>query len=196
MQAIKLAKDKGVPKATIENALTNTVKSKSNRYILEAKGPIGSLFVIDMSAEQLSKSKSELSKILNKHGGSMLDSGSALQIFLRKGILRVPTQLLSEEDAMDVAIEVGSENIEIIRDDKISVMFYCDPKDMREVGNNLISLKYPPESTTIDYIAESPLIVDDNNFKKISRLIEALEDHESVLKVYHNVTTKETDNKI
>ncbi|XP_033116007.1 translational activator of cytochrome c oxidase 1-like [Anneissia japonica] len=195
--AINVAKEKGVPKATIENTLNNASKSKSYGTVLEAKGPLGCLFLIDVSSDQVLRTKAELSKILNKHGGSMLDSGGATRAFSKKGILKVPAQTsehnLSEEDAMDVAIEAGAEDVELTEDEdsKMSFMFYCDPKDIKEVRTNLISLQYVPDSTNIDYIVENAQSLDSSTLEKASRLVEVLEENQNVMRVYHNIAAEE-----
>ena len=59
--------------------------------------------------------------------------------------------------------------------------------DLRVVRNNLASLNYVVESSSLEYLPESTTVLNDANLDSTFQLISLLNDHPNVIKVYDNV---------
>ncbi|XP_033639941.1 translational activator of cytochrome c oxidase 1-like [Asterias rubens] len=186
-----------MPKATIEAVLKNATKKGGAddadiQLLLEARGPGQCCLLMDVLTDNARRSRSELQRLLQKNGG---DFGTTLYAFNRKGVVRVVPQLEGQESpltldlATEVAIEVGAEDVQETanEDDEALFMFVCDMKDLRVVRNNLASLNYTIESSSLEYLSDTTTTLNDTNLQSAFELVSHLNNHPNVVKVYDNI---------
>ena len=72
----------------------------------------GTAFLIEVATDNTNRSASELRTLFTKNGGSIGTPGSVAYQFERKGEARIMAEGLTEDSAMDLALECGADDVE------------------------------------------------------------------------------------
>jgi YebC/PmpR family DNA-binding regulatory protein len=185
--AVDEAKAANMPRDTIEKAIKkgtgegSTERYESTRY--EAFGPGGTAILIDLLIANANKTAAELRTIIDKNGGKMGVPGSVAFGFTQQGIILVPGSGASEEEVMEVALGCDAEDV---AGDGEYIQVTCKPADFERVKAGLEAAKMPIENAEITYSPQSTVSLDADAGAKLLALIDAIEDHDDVQKVYHN----------
>jgi transcriptional/translational regulatory protein YebC/TACO1 len=106
-------------------------------------------------------------------------------LFARKGVFTIPSDRLpGEEQFLEAMIEAGAEDVELGEGAAIVTCAYEDFGSLQEV---LEKLGIEPEEASLAWVPSSYVQADWEEAQKALRLIEQLEEHEDVQKVYHNL---------
>ena len=125
--------------------------------------------------------------VLTKNNGSMGNPGSVNYLFERKAIFQFDT-------FDDELIELGiNNNCLEIQESKNSVTFEYDPKDFKELYELFNSSTYIPSNAEVAYIPSTSINLDSDQFIKITKLIESLEELDDVQAVYANFDIEEKE---
>jgi len=188
--AIDNAKAANLPNDNIQRAIQKGVGEGDGasyeelRY--EGYGPGGVAIMADIMTDNRNRTASETRHIFSKNGGNLGETGSVNWLFSEKGQLSVPKEelVLNEDDLMLMALESGAEDIED-QDDNYEI--FTDPSQMMEVRLALLEANIPIENASLNLIPINRVeIADIEQAKKIIKLIDTLENHDDVQKVYTN----------
>ncbi|KAK7109864.1 hypothetical protein V1264_013832 [Littorina saxatilis] len=187
-------KSKNIPSATIERVLAQMSNLKNaSPILLEAKGPAGSVMLIEAISNKISHTRSELQSVVKKCGFSLFDGGSmARLVFEEKGMVLVDCDAEGKPDAdayVDVAIEAGAEDVTVEEDEEGGkvLQFACEPNDVYAVKKELEARQLPVRSADVVFLSTSTVPLDSSSLEAIAKAMERLEEHPDVLKVYTNV---------
>ena len=190
--AIEEAKSANMPKDTIEKAVkkgtgeTEGVRYESIRY--EGYGPGGIAMILDCLTDNLNRTAPEIRMIFDKHGGNLGKPGAVAYSFASKGMIHIESSKVSEEKLMDIALEAGAEDI-IESDGAWQVT--TEPADFLKVKDVLTGAGIEPANAEITMQPMNMVSCDANMAARVMKLIDALEDHDDVQKVYHNADIAE-----
>ena len=144
----------------------------------------------------------------------MGDNGSSLFNFDHKGIVRVPCKelLTSNLDPLELAIEVGAEDVttdsddskpwnktteldsggqtEELKDDEC-YQFKCEPRDLTLVSKAIKGKSFTVVSASLEYIPKSLVKLSVDMFDKAEDLMKLLGEQDDVLEVHDNFTLDE-----
>ena len=113
--AIDGAKAVSTPKENIERAIKKGTGELGGATIqeitYEGYGPSGTAFLIEVATDNTNRSASELRTLFTKNGGSIGTPGSVAYQFERKGEARIMAEGLTEDSAMDLALECGADDV-------------------------------------------------------------------------------------
>ena len=188
--AIDNAKAANLPNDNIQRAIQkgagggDGAEYEELRY--EGYGPGGVAIMADIMTDNRNRTASEARHIFSKNGGNLGESGSVGWMFNEKGQLTIPKEDLSltEDDLMLLALEAGAEDIE---NQDESYEIYTEPSAMQDVRQNLLDQGVPIESAEVNLIPINTVEVSDlEQAKKIIKLIDSLENHDDVQKVFTN----------
>ena len=103
------------PKENIERAIKKGTGELGGATIqeitYEGYGPSGTAFLIEVATDNTNRSASELRTLFTKNGGSIGTPGSVAYQFERKGEARIMAEGLTEDSAMDLALECGADDV-------------------------------------------------------------------------------------
>lgn len=188
--AIDNAKAANLPNDNIQRAIQKGAGDGEGanyeelRY--EGYGPGGVAIMADIMTDNRNRTASEMRHLFSKNGGNLGESGSVNWMFTEKGQLSVTSENLkvNEDDLMLLALEAGADDIE---NQDESYEIYTDPAMMQEVRQFLLDAGIPIENASVNLIPENRIeIADIEHAKKVIKLIDSLEGHEDVQKVYTN----------
>ncbi|NLM20412.1 MAG: YebC/PmpR family DNA-binding transcriptional regulator [Peptococcaceae bacterium] len=194
--AIENAKAANLPNDNIQRAIQkgagggDEANYEELRY--EGYGPGGVAIMADIMTDNRNRTASETRHIFSKNGGNLGETGSVSWMFSEKGQLTVPKEELkvSEDDLMLLALEAGAEDIE---EQDESFEIYTEPAALQDVRQALLDGGIPIENAEVNLIPGNRVEVSDlEQAKKVINLIEALEDHDDVQKVYTNFELAES----
>ena len=193
--ALSKAKANNIPKDNIQRAIqkgAGALEGQSFEEITyEGYGPSGTAFLIEVATDNTNRSASELRTLFTKNGGSIGTPGSVAYQFERKGEARIMAEGLTEDSAMDLALECGADDVEQGDSDNEWV-FVTDPTELnnvcaalREAGHTVISMK-------LISVAQNVSVINDLETAKAAlRLYEALDDYDDALNVFSNFDVAE-----
>lgn len=188
--AIDNAKAANVPNDNIQRAIQKGAGGDEGanyeelRY--EGYGPGGVAIMADTMTDSRNRTAGEMRHIFSKNGGNLGETGSVGWMFTEKGQLSVLKEAIkiSEDELMLLALEAGADDLE---NQDESYEIYTDPSAMQEVRQSLLDNGAPIDNAAVNLIPNNMVEVSDiEQAKKIIRLIETLEGHDDVQKVYTN----------
>jgi YebC/PmpR family DNA-binding regulatory protein len=186
--AIDKARQVSMPKDNIERAIkrgTGELEGQVYEEITyEGFGPGGVAIMVDVLTDNRNRTAGEIRKIFERGGGHMGSAGSVGYLFERKGVLVVSAQGLDEDTVMAAALDAGAEDM---KRDAESFVITCDPASFSQVQEGLHKSHIPTTSAEISQMPKTEVETDVENARKLVRLIEALDDHDDVQNVYHNL---------
>ncbi|XP_072029672.1 translational activator of cytochrome c oxidase 1-like [Amphiura filiformis] len=197
---IQVATSKDMPKTTIENVIKQANKAPPDiSQLYEIKGPGGCGLLVDILTDSPKRTRQEMVKLVKNAGASVEGAGSLMYAFERKGAVRVKGDPSSEPLTLDlateVAIEVEAEDVqESTNEDGENVfMFICELNQVKAVKENLSTKSYVVESAGLEYMPVQNYMVEVSgaNLEKVSQIIQKIEEHSDVVKVYDNITAAE-----
>lgn len=182
-----------MPKVSIESAIKGSDKSKPASYALyQARGPGGASLLLELLTDNTNRTFQELKIILNKNGGTATDG--ARHCFRKKGVVTVQPcdkdgSPVSMEQALEFAIQAGAEDVQESLDDedKDVYKFICEVPSLREVRTQLVTLGMVPISSSPEYVPAVTVQVSDSHKEQLFRLLELLNNHSEVIRIYDNV---------
>jgi len=186
-QAIEDANNANMPKENIEKAiLRGTGELPGVEYedmSYEGYGPNGTALYIECTTDNKNRTVSEIRHLLDKHGGSLGESGSVSWIFDRKGVLYLPKEGITEDDILLVALEHGAEEI---NDENEFYEVVCPKEEFHNLKTGLEDAGFEIEESELQEIPKTRVNVTGSEAKKLLRLLEALDDQDDVQNVWSN----------
>ena len=186
--AIQRAKSANVPNDTIDRAIKKAAGAKDGQafeeQVYEAYGPGGSAFVIKTITDNKNRTVSDTKHILSENGGKLAQSGGVTWMFEERGIITASLGEKSEEEVEMLAIEHDALDVEV--QDGLAVVstsvagFASMEKALKDAGLTI-------EESKIGYVAKDALEVDEGGAESVTKLSEALEEHDDIDSVFTNV---------
>lgn len=149
----------------------------------EIFAPHGVAVLAEISTDNRNRTASEIRSIVTKAGGSIATQGSVSRLFQRKGQIIVARDAAGEDALMELALEAGAEDFKAEAD---GFEIITAPAQFEAVHKQIEAKGIKPAGAEVTGIPTvlAPLSVE--QAAAVSRLLEALEDHEDVKEVYSN----------
>uniref|UniRef100_A0A8C3NMK9 Uncharacterized protein n=1 Tax=Geospiza parvula TaxID=87175 RepID=A0A8C3NMK9_GEOPR len=173
-----------VPKATIEGALRALTERPAggSQLLLTARGPAGSLVLLDVRTDNVRRSQAELRTLLQRHGAAL--TADVRHAFEAVGVVRVSGRTLGLEAALDVAAAAGAQDVAEEQDE---LKFLCDPSALGSVRQRLAAAGLRPISAALEFRPRSALALPDGPRAAAERLLRALAERPDIVRIVHNV---------
>jgi transcriptional/translational regulatory protein YebC/TACO1 len=121
---------------------------------------------------------------LTRNGGSMADPGSVSYLFNRKGVVIVDkTGGVTEDDVLMAVLDAGAEEVNDLGE---SFEVVSEATDLVAVRKALQDAGIDYESADAAFLPSVEVPLDEDQARRVFRLIEALEDSDDVQDVYAN----------
>jgi YebC/PmpR family DNA-binding regulatory protein len=187
--AVQKAKRNSVPSDNIDRAVrrgagleTGGAAYESITY--EGYAPGGVAVLVECLTDNRNRAAADVRTALTRNGGSMADPGSVSYMFARKGVVLVPKAgKLTEDDVLGAVLESGAESVEDLGE---SFEVVSEATDLIEVRNALQAAGIDYESAEAAFLPSVEIPLDEDQAKRVFRLIEAIEDSDDVQDVYAN----------
>lgn len=185
--AIEKAKAANMPADTIKRNVDKAtgnlegVNYEEIRY--EGYGIAGAAIMVDTMTDNRVRTVAEMRHALSKHGGNLGTEGSVAFQFKHCGQL-IFAPGTPEDPLMEVALEVGAEDVIKGEDGAIEVL--TSVAEFETVKNALAGAGLMAEMAEVTWRAENSVLLSGEEAAKMQRLLDILEDLDDVQNVFHN----------
>lgn len=149
----------------------------------EGYSPGGAAIFLEVMTDNKNRSVGEIRAIFGKNGGNLGENGCVAWMFEQKGFITVPTSEKGEDELMEIVLEAGGEDLQVV-DDHYAITTAVE--SFEEVRKALEDQGIKMEVAELTRIPQNTVSVDAKHAKQILRLMETLEDHDDVQKTYSN----------
>ena len=186
--AVEEAKAANMPKDTIERAIkkgAGELGGQSYEHVrYEGYGPGGVAVIADCLTDNRNRTAPEMRTIFGKHDGNLGASGCVAYMFEPRGLITIDAEQAPGEDRlMELALEAGAEDVEL--DDGVWTIATA-PTDLLQVKESLEEAGLTLASSEQTMLPQNTVAVTGRDAEKVLALMEALDDHDDVQKVYAN----------
>jgi len=185
--AIETAKAANMPSDNIERAIkrgTGELEGVSYEEVTyEGYGPGGVALYIETLTDNANRTVAEIRHILNKHGGSLGQSGSVAWQFDRKGQIYIDATRYDEDATMLAALEAGAEDL---RRDGDTYVVTTDVASFHAVQEGLKQRGVAFEQAELAMVPRATVQVSGADAQRLLKLLDALDDQDDVQKVHSN----------
>jgi YebC/PmpR family DNA-binding regulatory protein len=185
--ALQAAKAINMPAANIERAIKRASGGGDGVQIEEAQyegyGPGGVAVLVTVATDNRNRTVGEVRNIFTKNGGSLSEAGSVAYLFTPRGHLQVERSAIAEEALLETVLDAGADDMAVEGD-----LYEIDtaPETLEAVRSALEARGIPVATAQLTRIASTQVPVDEERAGPLLRLLDALEDHDDVQKVYSN----------
>jgi len=187
--AIQKAKRSSVPNDNIDRAVRRGAGLEAGgasyeNVTYEGYAPGGVAVLVECLTDNRNRAASEVRTALTRNGGSMADAGSVSYLFSRKGVVIVSKgDGVTEDDVLMAVLDAGAEEVNDLGE---SLEVVSEATDLVAVRTALQEAGIDYESAEAAFLPSVEVPLDEENAKKVFRLIEAIEDSDDVQDVYAN----------
>ena len=187
--AIQKAKKSSVPNDNIDRAVrrgsgkeAGAAQYESITY--EGYGPGGVAVLVECLTDNRNRAASDVRVAFTRNGGRMADPGSVSYLFNRKGLVIVnKTGSLTEDDVLMAVLDAGAEEVNDLGD---TFEIVSEPSDMVAVRTALQEAGIDYESADPAFLPSVEIDLDEDQARRVFKLIDALEDSDDVQNVFAN----------
>ena len=185
--ATQLAKQVNMPQDNIIRGIKKgTGELEGAHYdevTYEGYGPGGAAIFMEVMTDNKKRTVGELRSILGKNGGNMGENGCVSWIFEQKGFFVVNQSEKGEDELFELVTEAGAEDMQTV-DDHFEIT--SSVEDFDNVRKALEGGGINTRTAELTQIPSNTVPVDEKHCKSLLRLMDSLEDHDDIQKVYSN----------
>jgi len=195
--AILNAKAQNMPKDNIEAAIKRAFNKDAadiKEITYDVKAPYGVQMIVECATDNGTRTVANVKAILRKNNAEMLTSGSLNYMFTRKAVFIIDkTEDMDVEELelelIDYGLEEVEEDVEPQEngDDKPILRIYADFTSFGEMSKAFEERGIEPKKSTLEYIANTPVELNDAQLEEVETLIDKLEEDDDVQTVYTNI---------
>jgi len=185
--AVEKAKAANMPADTIKRNIDKAtgnlegVNYEEIRY--EGYGIGGAAIIVDTMTDNRVRTVAEVRHAFSKHGGNMGTEGSVAFQFRHCGQL-VFAPGTSEDQAMEVALEAGADDVLVDDDGAIEIL--TQPAELEKTRLVLEAAGLNAEMSEVTMRPENLVDLVGDDVARMQKLLDVLEDLDDVQAIYHN----------
>jgi YebC/PmpR family DNA-binding regulatory protein len=192
--AIQKAKKSSVPNENIDRAVRRGAGLEAGgatyeTVTYEGYAPGGVAVLVQTLTDNRNRAAADVRTALTRNGGSMADPGSVSYLFNRKGVVIVAKAAgVTEDDVLSAVLDAGAEEVNDLGD---SLEVVSEAGDLIAVRTALQQAGIDYESADAAFLPSAEVPLDEDQARRVFRLIEALEDSDDVQDVYANYSVSD-----
>jgi len=187
--AIEKARAASMPKDNIDRAIakgsgTGADAASYETVVYEGYGPAGVAVIVEALTDNRNRTAGEVRHTFDKNDGNLGTSGAVAWLFERRGLVLVSADGTDEDELMLAAAEGGADDVSL---DGSSYQVLSAAEALSSVREAVAAAGFEIESAELTMLPKTTVALEDENeAKKILRLIDQLEENDDVQEVYAN----------
>jgi len=189
--AVQAARAANMPKDNIERAIKKSQGNIDNSYEFsryEGFGPGRTGVIIEVLTDNKNRSVSNIRTIFQKFGGSLGETGSVSYQFEQIGQIKIKKELMSQNDALEIAINAGAEDC-VTTD--LHHEINCKKEEFNSVREEIEKKVKDLSFAGLIWNPLSKVNLDKETFAKVVNFLEQIEDDDDVQNVFTNFEVDE-----
>jgi YebC/PmpR family DNA-binding regulatory protein len=185
--AVDAARSSNMPAVNIDKAIKRGtgelpgITYEEQSY--EGYGPQGIAILIETLTDNKNRTTSEIRHILVRNGGHMGELGCVSWMFTQKGSITVEKGKVQEDELMTIALDAGAEDV---TDEKEFFDVVTAPADLEKIKSKLTEAGIPVQAAQLTKVPQTYVKLEGKHAEQTIRLMETIEDHDDVQKIYSN----------
>jgi len=187
--AVAAAKSVNMPAGNIERAIKRGsgeiegANYEETQY--EGYGPGGVALLVEIATDNKNRTAGDIRHIFTKNGGNLGEAGSVAYLFKPRGVILVERNAVAEDTLIEISLEAGADDVSTEAE---TYEVLTPPAQLEAVKQALAARNVPVQSAETTKLSSLQVPVDEKGAAAVLRLVDALEDHDDVLRVYSNFT--------
>jgi YebC/PmpR family DNA-binding regulatory protein len=192
--AVQKAKKSSVPNDNIDRAIRRGAGLEGGgatyeNVTYEGYAPGGVAVLVECLTDNRNRAAADVRTALTRNGGSMADPGSVSYLFHRKGVVLVSKgSAVREDDVLTAVLDAGAEEVNDLGE---SFEVISEPTDLLAVRTAVAEAGLEYESAEAAFLPTVEIELDEEQAKRVFRVIDALEDSDDVQDVYANYSVSD-----
>ena len=178
-----------MPKENIDRAIAKGSGADADAaafetVVYEGYGPSGVAVIVEALTDNRNRTAGDVRHTFAKNDGNLGGSGAVAWLFERRGVVILDADGVDEDELTLAAAEGGADDV---ARDGSSFQVTCAPEQLVEVRAAVEAAGFSVDASELTMIPKTTVeVADENEAKKILRLIDQLEDNDDVQDVYAN----------
>ncbi|HKT44262.1 MAG TPA: YebC/PmpR family DNA-binding transcriptional regulator [Gaiellaceae bacterium] len=187
--AVEKARSYSMPKDTIDRAIAKGSGADADAaafetVVYEGFGPSGVAVIVEALTDNRNRTAGEVRHTFAKNDGNLGGSGAVAWLFERRGIVIVEADGADEDELMLAAAEGGADDVS---QDGSTFQVTSAPEQLAAVREAVEAAGFTVDAAELTMVPKTTVeVADENEAKKILRLMDQLEDNDDVQDVYAN----------
>ncbi len=185
--AVQAAKKASMPSDNIDKAIKRgTGELEGVTYeevVYEGYGPGGAALLVEVMTDNKNRTTAEIRHLLTKYGGNMASAGSVAFQFHKKGYIAIEKGAAKEDALMELALEAGAEDF--LTEDAEVFEILTDTASFEAIRSKIEEKGIAIQTAEVQSVPQNMIAVGDKG-PSLLKLLEMIEDHEDVQKVWSN----------
>jgi YebC/PmpR family DNA-binding regulatory protein len=192
-RAVQNARGANMPKDKVDAAIKRASGQDQKAYevaFYEGYGPHGVAVMVETATDNGTRTVANVRSAFKDHGGNMGTTGSVSFQFKKMGVFRLSPEGI-DQDALELDLidhgleEMGEGTGE--KGEKLLVI-RCGFESFGQMQHALEERKLPVVSSELEFIAQTPMQLPEDQAKEVLEMVDALEQDEDVQRVFHNLS--------
>jgi YebC/PmpR family DNA-binding regulatory protein len=184
---IQLAKENNMPNENIERAIKRGTGEADGVFyeelLYEGYGPGGVAVLIEALTDNKNRTTPEIRKIFSKNAGNLGENGCVAWMFDKRGYFLFEKAKVNEDVIVDLALEAEAEDV---KSDNENIEVITPTENYEKFSNLIKEQNIDCLFSEITLIPKTTVDLEDKKAMQMLNLMEQLEDHDDVQKVYAN----------
>jgi YebC/PmpR family DNA-binding regulatory protein len=157
--------------------------------LYEGYAPHGVAVVVETATDNLVRTVANVRVGFKNHGGNMGAAGSVAFQFKKMGVFRLAPEGIDQDTLELELIDHGLEELGEGTGEKgeKQLLIRCAFESFGNLQAALEERKLPILSAELEYVAQTPVELGEEQAKEVLELVDALEQDEDVQRVFHNL---------
>jgi len=186
--AVEKARAQNMPKENIERAIKRGTGEldeggQLEEVMYEGYGAGGAALLVQVLTDNRNRTAAEIRHLFTRGGGNLAAANAVAWMFEKKGVITIENAKNPDDLALEL-IDAGAEDYKV---DGKFLELYCAPENLKTLRDALEKRKIAFTSAELAWIAKNPAQVNDEQAISTLKLMESLEEHDDVQKVYTNL---------
>ncbi|MBQ7645874.1 MAG: YebC/PmpR family DNA-binding transcriptional regulator, partial [Clostridia bacterium] len=184
---IQKAKANTVPNDNIDRIIKKAAGGEGADYeelTYEGYGVGGIAVIVEATTDNRNRTSADLRHYFDKFGGNLGQTGCVSYLFTDKGVVVIEAEDVDEEKFMEDAMDCGADDFK--GEEEVYEVFTA-PEDVSAISEALSGKGYKVISAEVEKIPSTYVTLEDEEqINKMQKLIDALDDNDDVINVWHN----------
>ena len=186
--AIDRAKGINMPNDKIQKAIKKGTGELDGELLTEGSfegyGAGGVAVIVDVLTDNNNRTTAFVKHAFDKYNGNLGKPGCVSYMFERKGLIVIEKTDSVDEDALEVGMEAGMEDMQVLED---SYEIYTSVEDFNAVSDALREAGYEFVEADVEYLPSMESTpTEESDIKALKKMIADLEENDDVQKVTTN----------
>mgnify|MGYP000240521122 CR=1 FL=1 len=192
--AVKKAKADNMPATNIDRAIKKGTGDlpgvKYEDYVYEGYGPGGVAIMMEIMTDNKNRTVPDIRHIMSKNGGNLGESGCVNWMFEKKGAITISKKGVNEDSLLETSLDLGADDFNSDANDIFVIE--TSPDVFGSMSKGLEDAGFDVEGE-IGLFPINTVKVTGGDVNQLLKLLELLEEHEDIQKVYSNFDIEEEE---